>query len=482
MKICDRVIDIFKALAQVPRQSKHEEKVSAWLVERAQKHGFDVERDDANNVFIRVPATPGYEHAPILILQGHMDMVCEKTPGSSHNFDTDPIDVIIEDGWMHANQTSLGADDGLGVALALAMAEDPDIEHPALEIFITSDEETGMTGASALRPEQLKGRILLNLDSEDEGIFTVGCAGGRETKATLTLQKTTVTPGTRVVAIHIGGLLGGHSGCEIDKGRASAIKLSARLISNIMADVRDVCLVDFSAGSAHNAIPRNADLVLAVPAQDEKRVTDILDRMARVFASEFKATDPGIAISHVESDCTAQNVYKTDSLRTLCDLLLCYPHGVASMNHEVAGLVETSDNLASLSIEIEKDTVHLLSSQRSSVMSKLNALTARIEACIRLAGGEFQSSKGYPGWAPDMESDLLRRCVATYEARFGHKPVVNVIHAGLECGIIGAKIPDMQMISFGPTVVSPHSPQERAEIATIQKVADFLIDLLKSYK
>ena len=231
MELSDRVIEIFKAIAQVPRQSKHEAKISAWLADRAKSSGFEVERDDANNVIIRVPATKGYENAPIIALQGHMDMVCEKTPTSTHNFDTDPIEVIIEGDWMHANQTTLGADDGLGVALALAMAEDPNVEHPRLEIIITSDEETGMTGAIALKPESVQARILLNLDSEDEGIFTVGCAGGRETTSTLDLSRAPLVAGSRKVDIHVTGLLGGHSGCEIHLGRASAIKLINRIIN-----------------------------------------------------------------------------------------------------------------------------------------------------------------------------------------------------------------------------------------------------------
>ncbi len=479
MELSDRVIEIFKAMAQVPRQSKHEEKISAWLADRAKASGFDAERDEANNVFIRVPATKGYENGPIIALQGHMDMVCEKTPSSKHNFDTDPIEVIIDGDWMHANETTLGADDGLGVALALAMAEDPSVEHPALEIIVTTDEETGMTGAVAMRPENIHARILLNLDSEDEGIFTVGCAGGRETLSTLALKKAPLAADSRKVEIRVSGLLGGHSGCEINCGRASAIKLLNRIIARVLTVAPDARLIDMAGGSAHNAIPRDAFASIAVPAKDSAKVSEIAKEMGDIFASEYKSADPGIAVTTAVSSI-AGDAFDSESLRRVSDLLYCYPHGVSAMNHGAEGLVETSDNLASVSIE--GNHLKLLSSQRSSVASKLDAITQRIEACVRLAGGTPKSTEGYPSWQPDMDADVVKRCVDVYEKRFGKKPIVNVIHAGLECGLIGAKIPGMQMVSFGPTVLSPHSPKERAQISTIPMVANFLADLLKTYK
>ena len=471
MELSDRVIEIFKAIAQVPRQSKHEAKISAWLADRAKSSGFEVERDDANNVIIRVPATKGYENAPIIALQGHMDMVCEKTPTSTHNFDTDPIEVIIEGDWMHANQTTLGADDGLGVALALAMAEDPNVEHPRLEIIITSDEETGMTGAIALKPESVQARILLNLDSEDEGIFTVGCAGGRETTSTLDLSRAPLVAGSRKVDIHVTGLLGGHSGCEIHLGRASAIKLINRIIARVLDTV--------SGGSEHNAIPRDAVVSLAVAARDSAKVVEIAKEMGAIFANEYASTDPSVVVTTDVSDI-AGDAFDNASLRRISDLIYCYPHGVSSMNHDVEGLVETSNNFAR--IRIEGNQLKTLSSQRSNVASKLDAITQRVEACIRLAGGVPNSGEGYPGWQPDMNADIVHRCVDVYEKRFGKKPIVNVIHAGLECGLIGAKIPGIQMISFGPTVVSPHSPKERAQVSTISMVADFIVDLFKTYR
>lgn len=479
MQLGERIIEIFKEIAQVPRQSKHEEKISAWLVARGEKDGFKVDRDDIGNVIIHVPATPGFENGPIVVLQGHMDMVCEKTVTSKHDFSKDPIEVIIEDGWMHANETTLGADDGLGVATALAMAEDPEISHPELELFFTVDEETGMTGANAFKPEQLKGRIFLNLDSEDEGIFTVGSAGGRETHSSLKLNRAPIKAGMRAVKLHVTGLLGGHSGCEINCNRASAIKLIARLANRILEIAPDAQLVSIQGGSAHNAIPRDAILTVAVMAKDAAKITEMAEEMGKSFASEFRKSDSGVKVISDVSDISGE-AFDHSSLRKVADLLIVYPHGVAAMSQDIAGLVETSANLAA--VRIEGDELKLLSSQRSGVLSKLTALTSRIEAAVRMAGGVAVSDPGYPAWEANMESDVLKRCVETYRNRFGHDPKVEILHAGLECSIIGSKVSDMDMISFGATVVSPHSPQERAEVKTIGMVADFLADLLKTYK
>ena len=478
MELKERVLDIFKALSQDPRESKHEEKVSAWLVNRAKEHGFDADRDSANNVLVRVPATAGYEKSPIIILQGHMDMVCEKLAESNHNFDTDPIEVITEGDWIHANMTTLGGDDGLGVATALAIAEDPEIEHPALELLFTSDEEQGMTGVDAFDASKLKGRILLNLDSEDEGVFTIGCAGGQETVSTLPLDAVDVPAGYRALKIVISGLLGGHSGCEIHCGRASAIKLSTRLMSRILS-VADDALVDIKAGSAHNAIPRDSMFVIAMPADKIEKAEAAVREMGVGFASEYKKTDPGIQVS-VSADDVSGKAWSNASLRKISDLLLIYPHGVQAMSQDVAGLVETSDNLAN--IRIIDGNLRILSSQRSSVPSKLRAITSRVEACVRMAGGTPVSNGGYPSWQPNIDSELVKRCIATYKARFGKEPKIDIIHAGLECGILGSRVQGMDMVSTGPTILDIHTPKEHASIESMGKCAQFCVDLLKSYK
>ena len=336
-----------------------------------------------------------------------------------------------------------------------------------------------MTGAIALKPESVQARILLNLDSEDEGIFTVGCAGGRETTSTLDLSRAPLVAGSRKVDIHVTGLLGGHSGCEIHLGRASAIKLINRIIARVLDTVSDARLVTISGGSEHNAIPRDAVVSLAVAARDSAKVVEIAKEMGAIFANEYASTDPSVVVTTDVSDI-AGDAFDNASLRRISDLIYCYPHGVSSMNHDVEGLVETSNNFAR--IRIEGNQLKTLSSQRSNVASKLDAITQRVEACIRLAGGVPNSGEGYPGWQPDMNADIVHRCVDVYEKRFGKKPIVNVIHAGLECGLIGAKIPGIQMISFGPTVVSPHSPKERAQVSTISMVADFIVDLFKTYR
>ncbi len=479
MDIKERVIEVFKALSQVPRQSGHEAKVSAWLEARGKADGFVTERDAANNILMRVPATAGYENSPIIILQGHMDMVCEKLAESNHNFDTDPIEVILEDGWMHANMTTLGGDDGLGVATALALAEDPTIEHPALEILITTDEEQGMTGVDAFDASRLKGRILLNLDSEDEGVFTIGCAGGQETISTLPLTSAPLPAGYRAVNVAISGLLGGHSGCEIHCGRANAIKLATRIISKILEISEDARLVDIQGGSAHNAIPRDAQFSVAVPAHEANKVIERVNDMADKFSSEFKRTDPAIRVTTSTDDLCGE-AWSNASLRKVCDLLFVYPHGVQAMSQDVAGLVETSDNLAN--VRIVDGNLRILSSQRSSVPSKLNAITSRIEACVRLAGGSPKSNGGYPSWQPNIDSELVKRCISTYNALFGKDPKIDIIHAGLECGILGARANGMDMVSTGPTIVDIHTPKERANLDSIGKCAQFCIELLKSYK
>jgi dipeptidase D len=473
------VMRIFHELSKVPRRSKEEEKIAQFLYDWAKERGFEVVKDSANNIIIKVDASPGYEDAPIIVLQSHMDMVCEKTPESTHDFTKDPIEIIEKDGWIYANGTTLGADDGLGVALSLAVAIDEKAPHPALELLITSDEETGMTGALALSSSAIKGRILLNLDSEDEGVFTIGCAGGRGTKATLMLYSSAVPKAWKRYKIDVTGLTGGHSGVDIHLGRANAMKLAARLLRAISVEYPEILLQDFSAGSAHNAIPRDAHISLVGPESAASGIQKIVTAQKNIYRAEFEKTDPDINII-VNSEDNDADAYDRSSSERVIDLLLAYPHGVSNMSSASPELVETSVNLARAAIEDGK--LKLISSQRSSVTSRLDALTAQAEACIRLSGGVAVSDKGYPSWQPNWDSELLKRSIAAYEARFGKEPKIEVIHAGLECGYLGAKFRDMDMISFGPTILSPHSPTERAELATIGMVYDFLCDLLASYK
>ena len=477
--LTQEVLAIFGEISKVPRRSKREDRIASFLVDWAVARGFEADRDASNNVIMRVAASAGYEQSPVVVLQAHMDMVCEKSPESGHDFEADPIEVILEDGWIHANETTLGADNGLGLAIAMAVAADARISHPALEILVTSDEETGMTGAMALVADQLQGRILLNLDAGDEGVLTVGCAGGCDTRSKISLKKSAIPAGYKKIAVQVSGLLGGHSGVDIHEGRASALKLSARLIRAILEIAPDARLIDLAGGSAHNAIPRDAAFSVAVPAASQHDIEAALKKLGGLFASEYHHSDAGVLVSCEVSDVSG-DAFDASDLARASDLMLVYPHGVAAYSQDVAGLVETSSNLAK--VYVDGDGLNLLSSQRSSVPSKLACITRRVEACVRLAGGTSQSGTGYPPWPPDMASDLLKRCLKVYEARFGKAPKVEIIHAGLECGIIGSKFPGMEMVSFGPTILAAHSPKERAKVATISMVCDFLIDLLATYR
>lgn len=477
--LTEDVMKVFAEISSIPRQSKHEDRIAAFLVFWAKERGIEVERDATNNVIMRVPATPGFESAPVIALQGHMDMVCEKRPTSTHDFAKDAIELVEKDGWLYGNETTLGADNGIGVAMSLAIAARSDVQHPALEIIITSDEETGMTGANALDGSKLKAKVLLNLDSEDEGVFTVGCAGGRETRSQLELEKCSIPAGYRKLNVVVAGLLGGHSGVDIHLGRASAIKLITRVLKSLIVIAPELLLVDIVGGSAHNAIARDAELVVAVPAIAMPQLREKLDAFQSIFRKEFRKVDPKITVSYEVGDIYGE-AFSAISSQNLVNLLYVYPHGVSAYSQDVAGLVETSDNLAK--IEIKDGVLHMLSSQRSNVPTRLDTLCEKVEACVELAGGKPVSSNGYPAWQPNMASDILTRCVDIFERMYDKKPVVEIIHAGLECGIIGAKVPGMEMISFGPTILSPHSPDERCELRTIPLVMAFLLELLASYK
>ena len=474
-----KILDAFREISKIPRRSKHEEKISAWLVDWAESHGLATRVDDVRNVVIEVPATPGYEGAETLVVQGHMDMVCEKTKDSQHDFDKDPIQLVFtDDGWLAADRTTLGADNGIAIAMAMVAATDPAVAHPPLELLFTVDEETGLTGASSLQPGFVKGRVLLNVDSEDEGVFTVGCAGGEDASVTIPFRADERPDGYRALRLSAGAMSGGHSGVDIAKGRANAIQVVARAADRLLAEA-DVRLCSASGGTARNAIPRDVEAVLLVPADFAARAGEIVEDLSRALRAEYAATDPRIALELAPADGDPAGAGAADTRRAV-DALLVYPHGVADMSKDIEGLVETSNNLAK--IEIADGELRLLSNQRSSNMDRLALINARVEATARLAGGEAELSGGYPAWQPNMDSKLLARCVEVYEARFGEKPVVEAIHAGLECGIIGAKYEGMDMISFGPTIENPHSPDERIDIETIGKVWDFMVALFESYR
>jgi len=474
-----KILSAFEQISQVPRPSKKEEKIVAWLLNWASDNGLRARSDEAGNIVIKVPATAGYENSQTLVLQGHMDMVCEKTRDSKHDFDNDPIELVYtEDGWLTADRTTLGADNGIAIAMAMVAATDKTLGHPPLELLFTTDEETGLTGASSLKAGFIEGKQLLNIDSEDEGVFTVGCAGGEDARVALPFATGDSLPGYSAFRLTGSDMFGGHSGIDIILGRANAIKLLFRGI-HLVSQVTDVRICSVSGGTARNAIPRDAEAVLMIPEDGIGPAKACIEELEQKLKSEYRNTDPNLSfkLTRENGDFKAAS---TGTTRRAIDTVLAYPDGVAAMSKDIDGLVETSNNLAT--IRTEKGQLVMLSNQRSSNMDSLALLRERVLAVARLAGAVGEASGTYPSWQPNMESRLLARCLDVYEKRFGKKPVVEAIHAGLECGIIGSKYEGMDMISFGPTIKHPHSPDEKIEIASIGKTWDFMVALFESYK
>lgn len=475
-----QVLELFEKISAIPRCSKHEEKIGAFLLDWAEKNGLKAKKDKVGNVLILVPASSGYEKSPTVVVQGHMDMVCEKTADSPHDFAKDPIRFVFEGEWLKADHTTLGADNGIALAMAMVMALDKSAAHPPLELLFTIDEETGLTGANALQGDFIEGKILLNVDSEDEGVFTVGCAGGRDTHISLAVRYEDAPEGFVMARVKAGSMTGGHSGVNINEERANAIRVLTRVLAQVRRQ-HDARLADISGGTAHNAIPRDAWADVFIPRDSFKAVEKVVAEMEQVCKNEFRKTDPGLKLSaELQLETMGKRPLNTADSGRILDLLIALPHGVAAMSTEMKGLVETSNNEAS--VRIANSKLEIVTSQRSSVMSRLNALTWRIEAIARLAGADAVSGDGYPSWQPNLQSPLLARCKEVYRRLFGREPHVEAIHAGLECGIIGDKKEGMDMISFGPTLKNPHSPDEKIHVESIGKVWDFMVELLKSLK
>lgn len=475
----DAILEKFEALSAIPRCSKREAQVAAWLADWARKRGFPSRSDEAGNLVVRVAASPGIEDRPVVILQGHMDMVCEKTPESLHDFERDPIRVVRDGDWIHAEETTLGADNGIALAMAMALAEDDTLRHPPLELLFTVDEESGLIGAHNLDATLIEGRILINIDSEDEGVFTIGCAGGEETLVRLPLAQDDRPAGLAGARLVVGGLRGGHSGVDIHRPRANANRLLGRLLARLQT-LEDVRLVSLAGGSAHNAIPRDASVLLAMPFERVSAVRAILEDCEAVFKQENAETEPNLALRYeAAAETPSGRVLSPASAVQTVRLLNALPHGVHGMSARVAGLVETSCNLAV--VRIRDDALEVISSQRSSCMTRLDEMTARVSAVAALAGAAAIRKNHHPAWAPDMASALLARCRKIYRGLYEREPVVEVIHAGLECGLIGDKVPGMEMISIGPNLRHPHSPEEKLELPSVARVYDFLTALLASY-
>lgn len=474
MDATQHVLTIFERLSAIPRGSGREAQISGWLQALANERDIPWQVDDYGNLLIRVPATPGRETAPVIVLQGHLDMVCEKTPDSPHNFLEDPIHCIVDGDWLHADRTTLGADNGIAIALALALASDPSVAHPALELLFTVQEEVSMGGADQLKPGFIKGKILINLDSEDEGSFIIGCAGGQTTHIRLPLALINPTE-TAAFRLQVSGLRGGHSGLDIHKHYASANKLLARVLDCIQ-QLTPLGLMSLTGGTAHNAISREGEAIFVCASGQVVSIQQTVREFETILKSEYAPIDGDIRLS-LTPVAPGLAASQPDSRRVI-QLLMALPHGVAEMSSSVEGFVETSTNLAR--IEIDTLGLNVVTFQRSTVMTRLQELTARITSIAQLAGAEVSSGPANPSWQPNLKSPLLQHSVETYQNLFGRAPEVRMLHAGLECGTIGAIYPELDMISLGATIENPHSPIERMYIPSIERVWRYLVTFLET--
>ncbi len=467
----------FAAISRIPRGSKNEAAIGAYLVKTARALGLEVQQDAVGNVVARKPAAPGRAGLPGVCLQGHMDMVCEKNKETAHDFLKDPIELVRDGNFVKARGTTLGADNGIAVATCLAIMEDRTLDHGPLEFLFTVDEETGLTGANNLQPGFLKSTILLNLDSEDEGELYVGCSGGRDTKGEWAASWNDAPAGGAGLLVTVKWLKGGHSGLEIHTGRGNALKILARvLLALAPAGAR---LARIQGGNKRNAIPREAEAAIWLPKGKAAEAADLVAKMNGVIKAEFATVEPALEIS-CQPQRGIRKVFARGLQKKVLLALAGLPHGVLKMSPDIEGLVETSTNLAI--IETGKSAVAIYTSQRSSVASEIEEAAQMVRSVFELAGAKASGSDGYPGWKPDMASPILKLSRETYQSLFGKDPEVKAVHAGLECGIIGEKYPGMDMVSFGPTMREVHSPNEHLYIDTVERFYTFLLGILARVK
>lgn len=456
----------FEALTQVPRPSGHLEKVQQFLLDFGKSINVETWQDEAGNIIMRKPATPGLEGRKGIILQAHMDMVPQKTPDSNHNFETDPIKTVVKGDWLYADDTTLGADNGLGVAAIMAIFEDASLQHGPLEALITADEETGMYGAFGLKGGELQGELLLNLDSEEEGVLYIGCAGGLDITATMEFMEVEPYEGENAaVKVQLKGLRGGHSGLEINAGRGNANKLMARFVREAM-DECAVSLACWHGGNMRNAIPASCEVVLTLPADGVEELKAIAAKYEALYNSEYATIEEGITLTVTETEMP-ETVVPEEIQDNLIDVILACHDGVLRFIPTIPDTVETSSNLSIVTIDEGSAQINILA--RSSCDTMKEFLALQLSSCFAMAGMKVELSGGYSGWQPNVNSPLLAALKRAYNDMFGKEPDVRVIHAGLECGIIGTNYPGMDMVSFGPTLMSPHSPTERVEIPTVEK-------------
>jgi dipeptidase D len=465
----------FEAVTKIPRASKKEEKIISFLIDFANLHNLQFKKDSIGNLLLYKPATNGMKNSPTVVLQSHVDMVCEKNAGVDHDFDVDPIQIYIENDWVKAKGTTLGADDGIGVAAMMAILSDPSIENGPLECLFTLDEESGLTGAFELPAGFITGKTLLNLDSEDEGELFIGCAGGIDTSAVFSYSPYQVLETYKGYLLSVTGLQGGHSGDEIDKNRGNAIKIMTSFLLKVM-ETTGCELHRFEGGNLKNAIPREAFASVLVPLADEEGFREICQSFREKTQNDIAKNEPSFSFIADPIPVPETKILKNVALPILKALFNC-PNGVISWSRNIENLVETSTNLAS--VKFNGNSILVTTSQRSSNELAKNQIADQVAEIFLSAGAEISHSKGYPGWAPNLNSKILQITVQSYQDLFIDKPKVKAIHAGLECGLFLEKYPELDMISFGPTIKGAHSPDERLHIPSVTRFWDLLLAVLK---
>lgn len=466
----------FDEIRKIPHPSRHEKQLADYVISVAKKLGLEYEEDDVHNVLIKKPATKGHESAKPIVLQSHLDMVCEKNSDKEFDWDKDEIELKREGDWLTANGTTLGSDNGIGIAAALSILEDDDLVHGPIEALFTVDEETGLNGAMNLSSDWLQGRTMINMDSEDLGIFSIGCAGGADTHLALPLNRKKAG-GDTLLRIHLTGLRGGHSGLDIDEGRGNAVKIINRLLYQLNENIA-IEIVCMDGGDKHNAIPREAVAKIVCNGNEEKEITSWLDNAMDDIKTEFQPIEKNITLKMQRLSEEIPQVLDVESQKTLLALIFALPHGPLAMSRAIKGLVETSNNVASIKCSDSHARLHL--SSRSSNGAALKATRDKLTAIGRLAGATVEKPEGYPGWLPNLDSDILKVALKTYKEVAGEEAKYEAIHAGLECGLIGDKYDGMDMISLGPTIKYPHSPEEKVHIGSVETFYQHVTKMLQT--
>lgn len=473
-----KVFEYFEAISNIPRGSGNEKGISDYLLNFGKSLGLESIQDKALNVIIKKPGTKGYENAPTVIIQGHMDMVCEKNNGVEHDFEKDPLKLRIVDDYIYATDTTLGADNGIAVAYAMAILASNDIPHPPIEVLITTDEETGMSGAMAINKEHIDGKILINLDNEEEGYLLVSCAGGIRSTATLNIEKQDIKD-KKLIKINISGLKGGHSGMDIIKERGNSNKILGRVLKGLSKEV-EFNIVKLNGGSKNNAIPREAEAVITINSSDEKTVIDVIRNWNDIIGNELRTQDSGLKIEALSIDDKEEKEFTDESTKKVVDLLYIYPNGINSKSVEIDGLVESSTNLGVLTTS---DTaVEFDSAIRSSVPSLKEEIVLRSKTIVELLGGEFTTTADYPGWEYNPDSKIREICQKVHKDLYGNEAKIVAIHAGVECGLFNEKLGDLDMISFGPNLYDVHTPDEHMSISSVRNCYEYLKAILKEIK